>query len=109
MEHRLHRVFVDLAGPRKIVSAAGGLYLIQFKDDATRMGLIYPRRSKSAAAVASVTKEFLADGGGGVIRFTTDNGTEFVNETFASLCREKTIHHELTGVDGPKHNGVVAS
>ena len=36
-----------------------------------------------------------------------DNGTEFVNEAFASLCREKTIHHELTGVDGRKHNGVV--
>ena len=38
MEHRLHRVFVDLAGPRKIASAGGGLYLILFKDDATRMG-----------------------------------------------------------------------
>ena len=49
--------------------------------------------------VASATKEFLADVGGGVKRFGTDNGTEFVNETSASLCREKTIHHELTGVD----------
>ena len=56
MEHRLHRVSVDLAGPRKIASAGGGLYLILFKDDATRMGWIYPLRSKSAADVASATK-----------------------------------------------------
>ena len=92
MEHRLHRVFVDLTGPRKIVSAAGGLYLIQFKDDATRMGLIYPRRSKSAADVASVTKEFLADGGGGVKRFTTDNGTEFVNAVSYTHLTLPTIY-----------------
>ena len=71
------------------------------------MGWIYPLRSKSAADVASATKEFLADVGGGIERFRTDNGTEFVLKTFASLCREKTVHHELTGVDGPKHNGLV--
>ena len=107
MEHRLYRVFVDLAGPRKIASAGGALYLILFKDDAMRIGWIHPLRSKSAVDVDSATKEFLADVGVGVKRFRTDNGTELVNETFASLCREKTIHHELTGVDGPKHNGVV--
>ena len=38
MDNRLHRVIVDLAGPRKIVSAGGGLYVILVKDDATRMG-----------------------------------------------------------------------
>ena len=57
--------------------------------------------------MASATKEFLVDVGGGVKRFRTDNGTEFVNETFVSLCKEKTIHHELTVVYGPKYNGVV--
>ena len=107
MGHRLHRVFADLAGPGMIASAGGVLYLILFKDDATRIGWIYALRSKSAADLASATKEFRTDVGGGVKQFRTDNGTEFVNETFASLCREKTIYHELTGVDRPKHNGVV--
>ena len=107
MEHCLHRAFVDLAGPRKTASAGRGLYLILFDDDGTRMGCMYPLRSKSTADVASATMEFRADVGGGVKRFRTGNGTEFVDETFASLCREKTIHHEITGVDGPKHNGVV--
>ena len=108
MGHRLHRVFADLAGPGMIASAGGVLYLILFKDDATRIGWIYALRSKSAADLASATKEFRTDVGGGVKQFRTDNGTEFVNETFASLCREKTIYHELTGVDRPKHNGAVS-
>ena len=107
MEHRLHRVFVDLAGPRTIASAGGGLYLILFKDDATRMGWIYPLRSKSAADVASATKKILADVGGGIKRFRTDHGTALVKETFASLCEDEAIHHELTGVDRPKCNGVL--
>ncbi|CAN0338393.1 unnamed protein product, partial [Laminaria digitata] len=107
MEHRLQRVLVDLAGPRNIASAGGGLYLILFKDDATRMGWLYPLKSTSAVDVAAATKQFLADVGGDVKCFRTDNGAEFVNETFARLCGDKTIRHEHTGVDGPKHNGMV--
>ncbi|CAN0361133.1 unnamed protein product, partial [Laminaria digitata] len=51
--------------------------------------------------------QFLADVGGDVKCFRTDNGVEFVNETFVRLCGDKTIRYEHTGVDGPKHNGVV--
>ncbi|CAN0098402.1 unnamed protein product [Laminaria digitata] len=107
MERPLQRVFVDLAGPRKIASAGGALYLILFKDDMSRMGWIYPLRTKSAADVAAATKQFLADVGDGVQCFRTDNGTEFVNETLARLCGDRTIRHEHTEADGPKHNGVV--
>ncbi|CAN0599097.1 unnamed protein product [Laminaria digitata] len=78
MEHRLQRVFVDLAGPRNIASAEGALYLILFKDDATRMGWLYPLKSKSAVDVAAATKQFLAVGGD-IKCFRTDNGAEFVN------------------------------
>ncbi|CAM9595442.1 unnamed protein product, partial [Laminaria digitata] len=106
MEHRLQRVFVHLAGPRNIAFARGGLYLILFKDDATCMGWLYPLKSKSAVNVAAATKQFLADVGGDVKCFRTDNGVEFVNETFARLCGDKTTRHEHTGVDEPKHNGV---
>ncbi|CAM9826452.1 unnamed protein product, partial [Laminaria digitata] len=96
MEHRLQRVFVDFAGPRNIASAGGALYLIVFKDDATRMGWLYPLKSKSVVDVAAATKQFLADVGGDVKCFRTDNGVEFVNETFARLCGDKTILHEHT-------------
>ncbi|CAN0397216.1 unnamed protein product, partial [Laminaria digitata] len=70
------------------------------------MGWLYPLKSKSAVDVAAATKQFLADVGGDVKCFRTDNATEFVNETFARLCGDKTILHEHAGVDGPKHNGV---
>ena len=49
------------------------------------------------------------DVGDGVKCFRTDNGTEFVNETFARVCSDEKNRHEHTGVDGPKHNGVVQS
>ncbi|CAM9207412.1 unnamed protein product, partial [Laminaria digitata] len=83
------------------------LCLILFKDDATRMGWLFPLKSKSAVDVAAAAKQILADVGGDVKCFRTDNGAEYVNETFARLCDDKTIRHELTGVDGPEHNGVV--
>ena len=83
MEHRLHRIIVDLAGPRNIESAGGVLYLILFKDDATRMGWLYPLKAKSAADFVVATKQFLADVAGDVKGFRTDNGTEFMIEMIA--------------------------
>ena len=50
---------------------------------------------------------WLADVGDDAKRFRTYNGDEFVNEMFATICRDKTIRHKHTGVNGPKHNGVV--
>ena len=65
-------------------------------------GWLYPL-SKSAADVTSATEFFLFDVGDGEKCFRTDNGAEFVNETFARLSTDQTIRHEHTGVDGPKH------
>ena len=107
MAHPLQRVFVDLASPRKIASTGGALYMILFKDDATRMGWLYPVRSNSSADVASATTIFLYDVGDGVKCFRTENGAEVVNEAFARLCIDEKIRHEHTGVDGPNHNRVV--
>ena len=89
MGHPLQRVFVDLVGPRNIASAGGALCLILCKDDATRMGWLYPLRSKSAADVASATKIFLSDVGDGFKCFRTDNGTEFVNYTFCEAVQRR--------------------
>ena len=52
MTHSLQRVSVDISGPRKIASAEAAVYLILFKDDAKRMGWLYPLGSKSAIDVA---------------------------------------------------------
>lgn len=37
----------------------------------------------------------------------TNNGAEFMNDVCARLCSRKNTRHEHTGVDGPKHNGVI--
>ena len=71
------------------------------------MGWLYPLKSTSAADVIAATRKFLADIGGAVVCFRTDNGSEFVNALFASLCEDEKILHEHNGVDRPKHNGVV--
>ena len=57
--------------------------------------------------MAAATTKFLADVGDAVKCFRTDNGADFTNEMFATICRDKTIRHKHTGVNGPKHNGVV--
>ena len=90
MTQPLQRVFVDLAGPRKIASAGRALYPILFKDDATRMGWIYPLRSKSTVDVAAAKTKFLADVHDAVKCFRTNNRTEFTNEMLATICRDKT-------------------
>ena len=51
--------------------------------------------------------KFLADVDDAVNCFRTDNGAEFTNEIFAAICRDNTLRNEHTGVNGPKHNGVV--
>lgn len=63
--------------------------MILSKNDATRMGCIYPVRSMSATDVAAATKPFLSDVGGGVECFRTDNGTKFVNNIFERLSNGK--------------------
>ena len=71
------------------------------------MGWIYPLKSHSAADIVAATKEFLADVAGDIKCFRTDYAVQFVNEMFMKVCGDKTMRHEHTGVDEPKHNGVV--
>ena len=71
------------------------------------MGWLYRLKTKSATDVTAATRKFLADVGGAVESFRTDNGSAFVNALFASLFATEKIRHEHTGVDGLKRNGVV--
>lgn len=66
MVRPLQRAFIDLADPRVVESTGVALYTILLKDDATRMGWIYPLKRKSAVDVDAATEEFLSDVGSGV-------------------------------------------
>ena len=70
-------------------------------------------KDKSADTVTHAFRAFLAaikplrekHGESGALR--TDNGTELVNEPFATLLVKYGIRREFTSVDGPKRNGRV--
>lgn len=99
---RLHRasrhspcsfVFVYLAGPRKIAPAWRGLYLILFKDNATRMGWLYPHEHERRRRET-------------VKLLRTDNGTEVRERTLSEVLskREKpTRAHRGRWAEAQQH------
>ena len=65
-------------------------------------------REKSAAAIRSAVKRFVADLG--VPRaFRTDNGTEYSNNMFVDFCNGLGIRREFTAPYTSQHNGPVES
>ena len=65
-------------------------------------------REKSAAAIFSVVKHFVADVG--VPRaFRTDDGTEYSNSMFVHFCNGLGIPREFTAPYTPQQNGPVES
>ena len=79
-----------------------------FVASASRLQRPYGVREKSAAAILSVVKRFMADMG--VPRaFRTDNGTEYSNSMFVDFCRGLGIRRESTAPYTPQQNGPVES
>ena len=79
-----------------------------FFDSASRLQRAYGVREKSAAAILSVVKRFVADMG--VSRaFRTDNGTEHSNSMFVDFCNGLGIRREFTAPYTPQQNGPVES
>ena len=77
-----------------------------FFDSASRLQRPYCVREKSAVAILSVAKRFVADIG--VPRaFRTDNGTEYSNSMFVDFCNDLRIRREFTAPFTPQQNGPV--
>ena len=76
---------------------------MMFVDNASRPQRSYGVREKSAAAILSVVKCFVADMG--VPRaFCTDNGTEYSNSMFVDFCNGLGICRECTAPYTPQQN-----
>ena len=100
-------VHIDTAGPYP-TSFGGSRYVVMFVDSASRLQRPYGVRDKSAAAILSVVKCFVA--GMGVPRaFRTDNGTEYSNSMFVDFCDGRRIRREFTAPYTPQQNGPVES
>ena len=95
-------VHIDTAGPYP-TSLRGSRYVVMFVDSASRLQRPYGEREKSAAAILSVVKRFVADMG--VPRaFRTDNGTEYSNSMFVDFCNGLGIRREFTAPYTPQQN-----
>ena len=79
-----------------------------FVDSASRLQRPYGAREKSAAAILSVVKRFVADRGVPRV-FWTDNGTEYSNSMFVDFCNGLEIRREFTAPYTPQRNGPVES
>ena len=98
--HPLGLVHIDTAG-RYPTSLGGSRYVVMFVDSASRLQRPYGVREKSAAAILSVVKRFVADMG--VPRaFCTDNGTEYSNSMFVDFCNGLGIRREFTAPYTPQ-------
>ena len=105
--HPLGLVHIDTARPYP-TSLGGSRYVVMFVDSASRLQRSYGVREKSAAAIPSVVKRFVADKG--VPRaFCTYNGTEYSNSMFVDFFNGLGIRREFTAPHTPEQNGPVES
>ena len=100
-------IHIDTTGPYP-TSLGGSRFVVIFVDSAWRLQRPYSVREKSAAAVPSVVKRFVADMG--VPRaFRTDNGTEYSNSMSVDFCNGLGIRREFTTLYTPQQSGPVES
>ena len=100
-------VYIDTAGTYS-TSLGGSWYVVMFVDSASRLQRPYGVHEKSAAAILSVVKRFVADMG--VPRaFRTDNGTDYSNSMVVDFCNGLGIRREFTAPYTPQQNGPVES
>ena len=96
-------VHIDTAGPYP-TSLGRSRYVVMFVDSASRLQRPYGAREKSAVAIFSVGKRFVADMG--IPRaFRTDNGTEYSNSMFVDFCNGLGIRREFTAPYTSQQNG----
>ena len=69
---------------------------------------MYGTREKSADAIVSVVKRFVADLGV-PHAFRTDNDTEYLSSMFVDFCNDLGIRREFTTPFTPQQNGPVES
>ena len=86
----------------------GSRYVVMFVDSVLRLQRPSGARKKSAAAIFSVVKRFVADMG--VPRaFRTDSSTEDSNSMFVDFCNGLGIRRELTAPYTPQQSGPIES
>ena len=101
----LERVHSDLCGPISPSSREGHHYIMNFIDEYSSMIFIYLLRAKSEAHIA--LQQFLADIApiGKVKELHSDNGGEYMSDSFKKILLSNSIKHTTTAPHTPYQNG----
>lgn len=98
----------DVWGPAPTSNIFGAKWFVSFIDDCTRVTWIFVMNTKSE--VPQIFIQFYnmvqTQFGKGIKRIRSDNGKEYVNNTFSNFTSKHGILHEFTCVDTPQQNGV---
>lgn len=101
-------IHTDVCGPMRVESQGGSKYFIEFIDDRSRWCEVRFLRSKSEALEA--TKEIISLFKKQIRKkvkcIQSDNGTEFVNDKFNEMLKERGIKRRLTVPHNPEQNGI---
>ena len=98
----------DVWGPASNINITGAKWFVSFIDDCTRVTWIFLMKDKSE--VFQLFESFYSmvhtQFGRRIKRLRSDNGKEYVNQSFSTFLKDKGVIHELTCVHTPQQNGV---
>ncbi|CAM8900385.1 unnamed protein product [Rhodiola kirilowii] len=105
----LDMIHMDLCGPVNTVSRGGNRYILVIVDDYSRYTWIIFLGSKDETYTEFLAWLKLIENklSKKLVSIRTDNGTEFQNSQFLSLCRTGGIYHNFSAPWTPQQNGVV--
>lgn len=104
----LQLVHADLCGPVSIDSYGGGKYFLTFIDDFSRYSHVYILKQKSDAfeCFQDFKAKVECQTGHKLQCLRTDNGGEFVSNSFNDYCRSLGISRQFTVPYSSAQNGV---
>ncbi|CAM8918128.1 unnamed protein product [Rhodiola kirilowii] len=105
----LDMIHMDLCGPVNVVSRGGNRYILVIVDDYSRYTwtIFLSSKDETFSEFVSWLKLIENKLSKKLVSIRTDNGTEFRNSQFISLCRTAGIDHNFSAPRTPQQNGVV--
>ena len=105
---KLQLIHSDIEGPQRTPSLKGNLYYVVFIDDFTWMCWIFFLKYKSEVTQFFQKFKFKVENESGCRIQTprSDNGKEYISESFNQFYDEVDIQHQFTTSYTPQQNGV---
>lgn len=98
----------DICGPMEVRSIGGARYFVTFIDDYSRKVHVYIMKNKSDVVEkfqeykANVQNQLNAK----IKILRTDNGTEYLSNSFSNILKDSGISHQTTNPYTPEQNGL---